>query len=125
MKENKKCRFRFRFGKSVASERAVVLPMKWKGEKFGLKLNVMKEDVPFLIGMEAMTKMNLKIDISDQSIVFRGKTGKMWRNKSGHLVWMGLECCEDVDKKDDLRITTWGRTGQERDKESARIIGPS
>ncbi len=95
------------FGKSEASERVVISPMQWRNEKFGLKLNVMREDVPFLIGMEAMVKMGLKIDISDQSIVFRGKKGRMLRNKSGHLIWAGLECIEeaDVEQESDMIYT--------------------
>ncbi len=63
------------------------MPVEWKGGKFGLRLNVLKEEVPFLIRMVARAKMNLKVDIANRSISFRGKEGCLQSNKTVDLIW--------------------------------------
>ncbi len=46
--------------------------------------------VPFLIGIEAMKKMGMMIDLRNDRMSIGSNTEKINRNKSGHIIWKSL-----------------------------------
>ncbi len=62
----KQSKFKFGSGQPIEAETVIHLPIKWKGLLITLKMNVLNQEVPTLLGMEAMTKMNAQLDIVNQ-----------------------------------------------------------
>ncbi len=63
VKNERKATFKFVTGQTVRANKTILMLVKWKQETFKLKLHVIPHPVPFLIGIEAMKKMGMMIDL--------------------------------------------------------------
>ncbi len=71
----------------IEAERVIPLPIKWKGLQITLKMNVLNQKVPTLLGMEEMMKMNAQLDIANQKMIINGANRKIKINETGHIIW--------------------------------------
>ncbi len=90
VKNERKVTFKFGTGQTVRANNTILMPMKWKQETFKLKLHVIPHPVPFLIGIEAMKKMEMMLDLKNVRMCNGSRTEKISRNKSGYIVWKSL-----------------------------------
>ncbi len=82
-----KAEFRFGKGESVISNSIVHLPVEWRGLKFNLKLHVIDEKIPFLIGIEAMNRIGMDLDFRSNKI----RIGEQWEpmKRTKQAIWRG------------------------------------
>ncbi len=69
---NRPC-FRFGKGDQVATTSIGLLPVMWHYLRSKLKMHVMNEDMPFLVGIEVISKLGLFLGLK-QKTVFINKT---------------------------------------------------
>ena len=82
--------FRFGKGDQVAATHVIHLPVRWKDERFKLKLHVIDDNVPFLIGIEAISKMGLILDLKSMRLTIGDKSESIKQSDSGHIIWDSL-----------------------------------
>ena len=95
----KKSEFRFGKGDAVRSSSVIHLPVSWMEKNFSLKLHVIDETVPFLVGVEAIEKMGMILDFKNQKIMIDNKWEEMQRSTSGHVLWSKLKIRWEADEE--------------------------
>ncbi len=88
--EDRKPKFRFGKGDQVAATRVIYLPVRWKDKKFKLKLSVIDENVPFLIGIEANSKVGLILDLKQRRLSIGDASEEIVQSDSGNIIWESL-----------------------------------
>ncbi len=78
--------FKFGSGTSVKSSKVLHMPVLWKNISMTLNLNVIDQDVPFLLGMEALTKLGLKLNLDENKLEMRRQKRPIERNSVRHIV---------------------------------------
>ena len=94
--QRKMAKFRFGNGQPIAATKVIHLPIIWNGVRVTLKMKLLKQKVPTLLGMAAMKKMKAKINICDQTMEINGTTRKIETNDTGHIIWRNAQL--DVSK---------------------------
>ncbi len=65
--------FKFGSGTSLKSTKVIHVPALWKSISMTLKLIVIEQDVLFLQGMEAITKLGVKLNLEENKLEMRGQ----------------------------------------------------
>ena len=94
--QKKMSKFRFGNGQPIEATKVIHLPIIWKGVRMTIKMNLLKQIVPTLLRMEAMNKMQAKINICDQTMEKNGTTRKIETNDTGHIIWRNVQI--DIEK---------------------------
>ena len=76
--------FTFGDGRSFSSERKVTLPCYIGGLKGEITTDVVKCDIPLLLGIKSMKKLGMKLDFGKDYLFFHGMQIKLNQLKSGH-----------------------------------------
>ncbi len=84
----------------MTASQVIQLPVKWKNEKFKLNLNVIDENVPFLIGIEAISKMGLILDMSRMKLSMGVVSENICQSDSGHIIWESLTLDPEASVRD-------------------------
>ena len=110
----KKSNKTFFFGEtSYESSGVVKIPCKIKNKCFYIKTEILKGDIPWLIGRETMEKMKMIIDVKEEKITLGDLEGidtKVNIDSKGHLrlylgiesfntVWVGEEWSDKVEER--------------------------
>ena len=66
--QQKMSKFRFGNGQPIEATKVIHIPIIWKGVRMTLKMNLINQKVRTLLGIEAMKKMQAKINIHDQTM---------------------------------------------------------
>ena len=74
IKIERKATFKIGWEQTMRANKTIIMPMKWKQETFKLKLHVIPHPVPFLIGIEAMKKMGIMLDLKNDKMSIWAQT---------------------------------------------------
>ena len=88
--ENYNSKFRFGKGDQETASHVIHLPVKWKNKRFKLKLHVISESMPSLIGIEAISKMGLISDLKQMMLSIGDVCEEIRQSDSGHIIWESL-----------------------------------
>ncbi len=73
----------------------------------------MEDEVASLIGMEAIAKMGMIIDLKRNIMEIDSTTAKLRRNQMGHIIWDELKCDDGLDEL--KKVQEVFRTGQDEE----------
>ena len=126
--QQKMAKFRFGNGQPMEATTVIHLPIMWKGVRVTLRVNLLKQKVPTLLGMEAMKQMQAKINIRDQTMEINGTTNKIETNDSGHIIWRKVQLdviklTEQKNKIEKIFAITDNNEVQKRSEKSTKDLG--
>lgn len=79
----------FNFGESSYKSTGIVeIPVTLKGKKFYLSTEILKGDVPWLIGKRTMSNMEMRLNLKENTVeigALGGMKVNLWEDKQGHL----------------------------------------
>ncbi len=93
--QQKQSKIKFGNGSPIEATKVVHIPIRWKGVEITLKMNVLNQKVPTLLGLEAMTKMKAQINIAEQMMEINGTKRKIKVNETGHIIWENMQINKD------------------------------
>ncbi len=73
----------------------------------------MEDNVPFLIGMEAIKKLGMIIDLKNDIMRIGTETSKLKRNGAGHIIWDDLRRKTDCEDQEYVCEVFWGQDNDE------------
>ena len=76
--------FRFGDGKSVASEKRLLIPEKIAGKAVTIKIDIMNREIPLLLSKESMKCAGTIIDFLENEVNIFGKDVSLHFTSSGH-----------------------------------------
>ena len=85
-KEGKKLEFKFGNGVPTSTLKVIHIPVDIQGEKKTLKFYVLLGRVPCSIGMQALTKLGVMINLSLPAVSINGRKLEVRETEAGHLV---------------------------------------
>ena len=85
--DKNKPKFRLGKGDQVSAAHAIHLPARWKNRKLKLKLHVKNENVQFLIGIQAISKLGLVFDLKQMKMSIGDTCEIRKQSESGQAVW--------------------------------------
>ena len=88
----KKLDFKFGNGNPTTTIKVIHIPVDILGEPKRLKFYVLPGNVPCLLGMQALMKLGVVINLSLPAIKLKGKKLNARETNAGHLIWR-LEIC--------------------------------
>ncbi len=114
MDDKEKSKFKFGDGRLVHAKYVVLFPMTIGKRTVKLKTFVLPGKVPFLIGIEALRKMNANIDVVNNNISLLGNKMKTEQSVSGHIT-MRVEINHDSEIQQSVFVMK-DEKAQERDE---------
>ena len=78
--------FTFGDGRTVVSKRKVTFPCYIDGIKGEMTTDVVDCELPLLLSLKSMKRMEFKIDFKDDILMFHGRKIKLGQLKSGHYI---------------------------------------
>ena len=79
-------RYRFGDGKETVSVKEITLPMFICGKKVEVKVEVVENTLPLLLGRPSMTKLGMILDTRNHSVTVDGRNFKLGLSSNGHYL---------------------------------------